>query len=297
MQLQNQLLCPVSQPTRDHRLRGQAAGGGQHCGLFSVVRNVVRAVVRPVVRTQHQTGRWAGLSASARQPGRSAGAVALWSSNDAVCCGRSQKNPHICCSIHPQPCAAAHSERSWAPRCFGLRSGPRRKLACERSAIAFPKRPAARTAPDHRPIRSLRSLMTRPVVRRAAREEKHRISRALGHSFGCRSLGLAPASAGTGSVSAGALPSPWSALGRPIPALRPWGGLRACLAGARATLAKIKAQTPRGLRALGHNHAGFAKPSRMAAAASSRPARSPSCDQHRFQSLPLFVQKGIQCHC
>ena len=146
---------------------------GQPCGLLGVVRVVVRniahAVVWLVVRTQHGVGRLTGLSASARQLGCSARAEALWSNNHAVCCGRSQKNPHDRCSIHPQPFATAHSERSWAPRCSGLRSGPRRKLACERSAKAFPQRPAARTAPDWRPIPSLRSVISRPPVGRAAR--------------------------------------------------------------------------------------------------------------------------------
>ena len=146
---------------------------GQQGGLLGVVRivvrNIARAVVRPVVRTQHGVGRLTGLSAGARQPGCSARAMALWSNNHAVCCGRSQKNPHDYCSIHPQPCASAHSALSWAPRCSGLNRGPEGKLACERSARAFPLRPGARTAPDHRPILSLRSFISRPVVRRAAR--------------------------------------------------------------------------------------------------------------------------------
>ncbi len=51
------------------------------------------------------------------------------------------------------------------------RAGRRRKLACERSAKTFPKTPSSAPAPDHRPIHSLRSFMTRPVVGRAARLE------------------------------------------------------------------------------------------------------------------------------
>jgi hypothetical protein len=89
---------------------------------------------------------------------------------------------------------------------------------------------AARSAPDWRPIPSLRSVIPRPPVVRASRLTQHRISRVWGRSFRSRSLGLAPAAAVTSSVSAGALPSPSAALGRLITALRPFGGLRKLLA-------------------------------------------------------------------
>src|SRR2546423_806749 len=108
-----------------------------------IARKVAHAVAGRVARTQPWAGRLTGLSAGARQLGCSARAEALWSSNHAVCCGRSQKNPHDCCSIHPQPFAAAHSERSWAPRCSGFRGGPRRILAWLASAETLSERHAA----------------------------------------------------------------------------------------------------------------------------------------------------------
>ena len=67
-------------------------------------------------------------------------------------------------------------------------------------------------------------FMSRPPVGRASRLEKHRVGRALGRSLRWRSLGLAPASRVTGSVSAGALPSPCSAWGLRITLF----GLGAC---------------------------------------------------------------------
>jgi hypothetical protein len=105
------------------------------------------------------------------------------------------------------------------------RGGRRRKLACERSAKTFPKTPAARPAPDCPTFPRLRSVRAvgQSGALRAGR--KHRIGRAWGRSLCWRSLGLAPASAVTGSVRAGALPSPCSAWGLRITALRP-GGLR-----------------------------------------------------------------------
>ena len=87
----------------------------------------------------------------------------------------------------------------------------------------LPKTPAGAPAPDWRPIPSLRSVIPRPPVVRAARLTQHRIRRVWGRSFCCRSLGLAPASAVTGSVSAGALPSPCSTWGLRITALRSLG--------------------------------------------------------------------------
>src|SRR5256714_5048231 len=56
------------------------------------------------------------------------------------------------------------------------RAGRRRKLACERSAKTFPKTPSSAPAPDWRPIPSLRSVISRPPVGRAARwtEAPHR---------------------------------------------------------------------------------------------------------------------------
>src|SRR5205085_12048272 len=73
----------------------------------------------------------------------------------------------------------------------------------------------------------IRSVIPRPPVGRASRLTKHRIGRVWGRSLRCRSLGLATASAVTGSVSTGVLPSPCFAWGLRITALRPaWAGLR-----------------------------------------------------------------------
>src|SRR5579864_376378 len=67
------------------------------------------------------------------------------------------------------------------------------------------------------------SLMNKAASRSRCALRKHRIGRVWGRSLRYRSLGLAIASAVTGSVSAGALPSPCFAWGLRITALRPWG--------------------------------------------------------------------------
>jgi len=295
MQLQNQPVGPVPQPTRDYGSSNQVAvARGQRCGLFLVGREAGRAVVRPVGRKQQRRRRLAGLSASARQPGRSARAEALWINNHAVCCGRSQKNPHDCCSIHPQPSAAAHSERSWAPRCSGLGGGPGRKLACGRSAKAFPKRPAARTAPDHRPIHSLRSFMTRPVVRRAARGERSTASVAPGGApsavarWGSLLLLRRTAQSALGRFlllgPPGGVPSPLSGPGGParMPA---WGQGDACQ--------KLKPRVACECSAT--NPAGFF-PVWLPVAGAHR--QTAILGQHHFSNA-TFIQsrKEMLCHC
>jgi hypothetical protein len=107
------------------------------------------------------------------------------------------------------------------------------------------RRRGAQDQPSRRCERSLRSGMCAPAlprptgrlslaalghtsrpVGRASRSQNHRLSRAWERSFPCRSLGLAPASAVTGSVSAGALPSPFAAWGRLITSSPALGGLR-----------------------------------------------------------------------
>jgi hypothetical protein len=81
----------------------------------------------------------------------------------------------------------AHCGRSWVPRwpTQEPRGGQRRKLSCERSSSAFPKMPAARPAPDRRPIPSLRSVI--PQVGGQARF-------ALKRSTASVALGSAPSS-------------------------------------------------------------------------------------------------------
>ena len=209
-----------------------------------IARRVAQAVAGHVARKQPWAGRLTGLSAGARQLGCSARAEALWSSNHAVCCGRSQKNPHDCCSIHPQPFAAAHSERSWAPRCSGLNRGPEGKLACERSARAFPLSPGARPAPDHRPIHSLRSFMTRPVVRRAARFGSTASVAPWGAPAAVARWGSLLLLRGTAQSALGRFLLLGSARGRPLPALRPWGACAHACLGAGRCLPKPKTRVP-----------------------------------------------------
>jgi hypothetical protein len=74
-----------------------------------------------------------------------------------------------------------------------------------------PKTPASAPAPDWRPIPSLRSVIPQAASRARFALDQDPISRVWERSFRCRSLGLAPACAVTGSVSAGALPSPCAA--------------------------------------------------------------------------------------
>jgi hypothetical protein len=104
----------------------------------------------------------------------------------------------------------------------GAQDGPSKR--CERS-LSVRNVCTSATAPDCPTFPRLRSVRAvgQSGALRAGR--KHRIGRAWGRSLCWRSLGLAPASAVTGSVRAGALPSPCSAWGLRITALRP-GGLR-----------------------------------------------------------------------
>jgi hypothetical protein len=177
---------------------------------------------------QQQRRRPVSSAVSARRFLPDAWAVARLQSNEAA---GLRVLAHLYASFHcnsPLPRPSTRCERSRAPRWPGqeARRGQRRKPACERSANQFPKMPAARSAPDPRLFARFAHFKPSRGVRRAAREEKHRISRAWERSFPCRSLGLAPASDVNGSVSAGALPSPCAAWGRLITSLRPLGGLR-----------------------------------------------------------------------
>ena len=113
---------------------------------------------------QHQNRRRGGLAVSARHPVPDARAAALFEQNE-VGCLRALAN--LSPSFHsnsPLPRPAARCERSRAPRWPGqkARGGQRRKLACERSAKAFPKMPARASAPDPPAFRSLRSLQYKP---------------------------------------------------------------------------------------------------------------------------------------
>ena len=117
-----------------------------------------------LLEEQHQNRRRGGLAVSARHPVPDARAAALFEQNE-VGCLRALAN--LSPSFHsnsPLPRPAARCERSRAPRWPGqkARGGQRRKLACERSARAFPKMPASASAPDPPAFRSLRSLQNKP---------------------------------------------------------------------------------------------------------------------------------------
>ncbi len=170
----------------------------------------------------------------------------------------------------------------------------RHSKRCERS-LSVRNVCARAAAPDCRPIRSLRSLINRPAVGRAAREEKHRLSRAWERSFLFRSLGLAPASAVTGSVSAWALPSPCAASGAAHHGSPALGGLRKL----SLDCAKVLALAP----LLG----AICAPATRARAASARPKtrrvrfkRCANCGANILliynQISPSHSKEQINCH-
>ncbi len=300
MKLQNQRHRPAEHTLRPWAFSGLTVGacGQQHwqrdVARF-VARNVAHAVAGPVARKQPWAGRLTGLSAGARQLGCSARAIALWSNNHAVCCGRSQKNPHDSCSIHPQPCASAHSALSWAPRCSGLNRGPEGKLACGRSAKTFPLSPAARTAPDHRPIHSLRSFMTRPVVRRASRSRSTASVAPWGAPSAIARWGSLLLLRGSSQSALGRFLRLGPAWGRPLPALRPGGPARMPAWGQGDACQNLK--TPRGLRALGHNLAGVSPAWLPVAGAHRQNASLGSTPFSKSTFIYPHFQKGILCPC
>ena len=113
---------------------------------------------------QHQNWRSGSLAVSARHPVPDARAAALFEQNEVGCLrALANLSPSFHCNS-PLPQPAARCERSRAPRWPGqkARGGQRRKLACERSAKAFPKMPARASAPDPPAFRSLRSLQNKP---------------------------------------------------------------------------------------------------------------------------------------
>ncbi len=298
MQGLNQPLSFVPQPARHAGFTRQAAAAsGPHAGLIvvgqTVGQSVGHAVVQPVAHQQHWQGRWNPLSAGARHAGSSTRAEALWVNNHAVCCGRSQKNPHEYCSIHPQPCASARSERSRAPRCSGLRGRPCLETGCERSPKPFPRRPACAPAPDHRPIRSLPLAHNPGRWSVALRAPQHRIGRAWGRSLRCRSLGLAPAAAATGSVSAGALPSPCSAWALRIAALRSLGRPARVPGWGQGDAYPIA--KPCGLRALGHKLRLFPNRPPGLSAAGARRQNALLASALPASSVLRIIRKEITC--
>ena len=256
-----------------------------------------------------------GPAASARRPVPCAGSAALFEQNDSGCLrALASVFPSFCSNsprLSQRPVAGAHGH----PAGHG-ENQERAKTETGLRALGllrFPKTPAARTAPDRRPIRSL-TLAHNQVggqARFALDEAPPQF--ALGRSCGCRSLGLAPASlrplgaCATFANSAKVLPhSPEAgrrfgiseciedkgsrSLGNahkeaPLSCSVRWGGLRVRFsAGRRGKL--LAWQNPRGLRALAHNRAGFAHVFPTAMLFLVRPIRTNS----RSLSQPLFAQ-------
>jgi len=143
-------------PIRSLASGHQASSGfGVSFSVSAPRRNSCRNSRRGPCRKAQQHRRRGGLAVSARHPVPDARAAALLQQNEVGCLrALTNLSPSFHCNS-PLPQPAARCERSRAPRWPGqkARGGQRRKLACERSAKAFPKMPARASAPD--PRRSL----------------------------------------------------------------------------------------------------------------------------------------------
>jgi hypothetical protein len=199
---------------------------GPHHGLPAVGHSVGDGMGHAVGRkSSPRCSFWAAGARPIRIPAR---AQALMLRNDAAGLRALGLKPASLLRNAPASLPVPRSHRAPAdqgqkqnPSGGDLRTGLR-ALGQESS----PKTPASAPAPDWRPIPSLRSVIPRPPVVRASRLTKHRISRVWERSFRCRSLGLAPACAVSGSVSAGALPLPLRRLGAAYHGSPALGGLR-----------------------------------------------------------------------
>jgi hypothetical protein len=197
---------------------------GQQHGRLSAARRVAHAVARGVAQsTTPVCYCWA---AGARPVSIPARAQALMLRKDASCLrALGFTTASLLCTAHVS-LPAPRSRRAPAGQGQDQRQRRAQDWPSKRSECSLRVRVCAPALP--RPTADLfpRFARSYPGRRSAAlrASEKHRISRAWERSLRCRSLGLAPASSVTGSVSAGALPSPFAALGRLItfsPAL--WG--------------------------------------------------------------------------
>jgi len=130
-------------------------------GVPTPCRYSCRKSCRSSRRATRENRRSAGPVASAHRPEAGARANALLPSNDAGCLrALANLSASFDCNS-PLLGPATRSGRSRVPRWPGNkpRGGQRRKLSCERSANAYPKMPARASAPDRRPIPSLRSVI------------------------------------------------------------------------------------------------------------------------------------------
>ena len=137
------------------------SGFGVDFGVTNLCRSSCRTSRRGTRRWAPQNRRAGRPVTSAHRPLPCTRAAALLLSNDAGCL-RALANVSASFDCNsPVLWPTTHCGRSWVPRWPAQepRGGQRRKLSSERSASAFPMMPAARPAPDRRPIPSLRSVI------------------------------------------------------------------------------------------------------------------------------------------
>lgn len=220
---------PIQNPMRPLASRRSAGFDfGVSFGVVTLCRSSCRTSRRGLRRWAPQNRRAGRPVASAHRPLPCSRAAALLLTNDAGCLWALVNISASFYCNSPLLWPTTHCGRSWVPR--WPKQEPRcgqRKQACERSANQFPIMPAARPAPDRRPIPSLRSVI--PQVGGQARF-------ALKRSTASVALGSAPSSfarwdsllllSRTSSVSAGALPSLCAAWGRLIAFSGPLGPAR-----------------------------------------------------------------------
>ena len=159
---------PIQNPMR--RLASRRSAGfdfGVSFGVVTLCRSSCRTSRRGLRRWAPQNRRAGRPVASAHRPLPCTRAAALLLSNDAGCLrALANVSASFYCNS-PVLWPTTHCGRSWVPRWPAQepRGGQRRKLSCERSSSAFPKMPAARPAPDRRPIPSLRSVIPQAASR------------------------------------------------------------------------------------------------------------------------------------
>ena len=123
---------------------------------FTVSRIVSSKVSRDVSGNRHRVGGPAGLSASARQPGRGPKAIALLQANVAGCLrALANLSASFSCNspgLSQRPVTGAHGR----PAGYGKKNQVRASSEWPPRSrpTPFPMMPAAPSAPDHRPIRS-----------------------------------------------------------------------------------------------------------------------------------------------
>jgi hypothetical protein len=134
---------------------------GVSFGVLTLGRSSWRSSRRKLRHPARQNRRSGRPVASAHRPSPGARALALLLSNDAGCL-RALANVSASFDCNsPVLWPTTHCGRSWVFRWpeQKTKGGQRRKLSCGRSSSAFPMMPAARPAPDRRPIPSLRSVI------------------------------------------------------------------------------------------------------------------------------------------